>query len=113
MPVTYDEIAVLAYEFWKERGEPVGSPEVDWERAEATLQLRAVKLVKTAISESEPNFAGGVAGDELLAEKTGSVGDPEQVGTQSTDAPAEPSRPKASRRRGMGKQSASGTPASS
>lgn len=70
MPVTNEEIAALAYQFWKERGEPVGSPELDWERAEATLQLRAVSLVKTALSESEPAPITGGAGDELLAEKT-------------------------------------------
>lgn len=70
MPVTNEEIAALAYQFWKERGEPVGSPEIDWERAEATLQLRAVSLVKTALSESELKPTIGGAGDELLAEKT-------------------------------------------
>ena len=34
---TYDEIAVLAEQFWIERGRPFGSPEVDWLRAETTL----------------------------------------------------------------------------
>jgi hypothetical protein len=34
---TYDEIAMLAVQFWNERGRPFGSPEVDWLRAEATL----------------------------------------------------------------------------
>jgi hypothetical protein len=34
---TYEEIAVLAEQFWNERGRPFGSPEVDWLRAEATL----------------------------------------------------------------------------
>jgi hypothetical protein len=34
---TYDEIAMLAVQFWNERGCPFGSPEVDWLRAEATL----------------------------------------------------------------------------
>jgi Protein of unknown function (DUF2934) len=34
---TYDEIAILAEQFWNERGRPFGSPEVDWLRAEATL----------------------------------------------------------------------------
>jgi len=35
---TYEEIAYLAEQFWNERGRPFGSPEVDWLRAEATLQ---------------------------------------------------------------------------
>jgi hypothetical protein len=34
---TYEEIAVLAEQFWNERGRPFGSPEIDWLRAEATL----------------------------------------------------------------------------
>jgi hypothetical protein len=34
---SYDEIAMLAVQFWNERGRPFGSPEVDWLRAEATL----------------------------------------------------------------------------
>jgi len=34
---SYQEIAVLAEQFWNERGCPFGSPEVDWLRAEATL----------------------------------------------------------------------------
>lgn len=50
MPVTHEEISALAYKFWKERGEPEGSPEVDWERAEATLQLKAINMVQTALS---------------------------------------------------------------
>ena len=33
----FDEIAILAEQFWNERGRPFGSPEVDWLRAEATL----------------------------------------------------------------------------
>ena len=28
------EIAMLAYEYWEQRGGPIGSPEVDWYRAE-------------------------------------------------------------------------------
>jgi Protein of unknown function (DUF2934) len=34
---TYDDIAILAEQYWHERGRPFGSPEVDWLRAEATL----------------------------------------------------------------------------
>lgn len=32
-----DRIAVLAYQYWVERGRPLGTPEVDWYRAVATL----------------------------------------------------------------------------
>ena len=34
---TQDEIAELAYTLWKERGCPIGSPEVDWQEAEEEL----------------------------------------------------------------------------
>jgi hypothetical protein len=34
---TYEDIAILAEQFWHERGRPFGTPEVDWLRAEATL----------------------------------------------------------------------------
>jgi hypothetical protein len=27
----------LAYEFWEQRGRPLGSPEVDWQKAEEKL----------------------------------------------------------------------------
>jgi hypothetical protein len=35
---TREQIAILAYHFWHERGCPDGSPEVDWFRAELHLQ---------------------------------------------------------------------------
>lgn len=34
---TPDQIAVLAYELWQQRGCPDGSPDVDWLKAEAEL----------------------------------------------------------------------------
>jgi hypothetical protein len=36
------DIAVLAYQFWEERGRLEGSPEEDWYRAERELQLRSL-----------------------------------------------------------------------
>ena len=35
-----DEIALLAYSYWEERGRPEGSPEEDWYRAETELRKR-------------------------------------------------------------------------
>ena len=35
----HDEIAVLAYRLWLERGCPEGSPEVDWYRVERELDI--------------------------------------------------------------------------
>jgi Protein of unknown function (DUF2934) len=32
------EIELLAFEFWLDRGSPIGSPEVDWFRAEEELK---------------------------------------------------------------------------
>ena len=34
---SYEDIAVLAYSYWLERGQPDGSPEEDWLRAEQEL----------------------------------------------------------------------------
>lgn len=39
----HDKIAVLAYEFWQRRGCPIGTPDEDWTRAEATLQHRQIR----------------------------------------------------------------------
>ena len=36
-PPTHEDISKLAYHLWEERGAPIGSPEVDWERAEHEL----------------------------------------------------------------------------
>jgi hypothetical protein len=33
----HEQIAMLAYEFWQERGCPLGTPEADWFRAEQEL----------------------------------------------------------------------------
>ena len=35
---THDEIELAAYYLWQERGSPLGSPEVDWFRAERQLR---------------------------------------------------------------------------
>jgi len=35
------ELETLAYEYWKERGGPLGSPDEDWYRAEKELHRRA------------------------------------------------------------------------
>jgi hypothetical protein len=34
----YDEVALLAYSYWEERGRPDGSSELDWHRAETVLR---------------------------------------------------------------------------
>jgi hypothetical protein len=37
----HEEIAVLAYHLWEERGRPIGSPEEDWSRAENEIREAA------------------------------------------------------------------------
>lgn len=41
--VTDEEIATRAHKCWRERGCPVGSPEVDWHRAEQELRAERLK----------------------------------------------------------------------
>ncbi len=36
----HQEIEALAYRLWQERGAPIGSPEIDWSRAEDELKSR-------------------------------------------------------------------------
>jgi hypothetical protein len=38
--VDHDAIAALAYEYWLQRGCPIGSPEEDWFRAEKEIRNR-------------------------------------------------------------------------
>jgi hypothetical protein len=35
---TLKHIAKLAYEYWQERGSPLGSPDIDWLRAEQHVE---------------------------------------------------------------------------
>jgi hypothetical protein len=39
----HEEISLRAYQFWLERGCPIGSPEEDWLRAEAEIRLRTAQ----------------------------------------------------------------------
>jgi hypothetical protein len=39
------EVAVLAYQFWRERGSPDGSSEEDWYRAEQELRQRSARSI--------------------------------------------------------------------
>ncbi len=39
-PAPEAELELLAYEYWQQRGCPLGSPEEDWLRAERELQRR-------------------------------------------------------------------------
>lgn len=37
-PEDQDRVSALAHEFWMQRGYPLGSPEVDWLRAEEEMR---------------------------------------------------------------------------
>jgi hypothetical protein len=40
-----ESVEALAYQFWEERGRPMGSPEEDWFRAEVEIGSRQVGAV--------------------------------------------------------------------
>ena len=41
-PPTHEEIALRAFELWRARGCPEGSPEIDWLQAEKELLERSI-----------------------------------------------------------------------
>jgi len=40
LPSEQEQLELLAYEYWQERGRPEGSPDEDWFHAEKELQRR-------------------------------------------------------------------------
>jgi hypothetical protein len=46
-PPTQEDISKLAYHLWEERGAPIGSPEVDWERAAQELSAASTPSAAT------------------------------------------------------------------
>ena len=52
--VDHKEIELLAYYHWIERGCPLGSPELDWFRAEFELKSRAAAATRRPPARSEP-----------------------------------------------------------
>jgi len=57
-----DRIAVLAYEYWLERGCPIGSPEVDWYRA-----VEALSAIETLSAAQDVPLAAFHAGPDTSA----------------------------------------------
>lgn len=49
--ISTDNIAVLAYQLWQQRGCPIGSPEVDWFRAELELSENTRGVENAAYAE--------------------------------------------------------------
>ncbi len=65
----HDKIQLAAYHFWLQRGCPIGSPEIDWLRAEQQgLQQHdqptpnSEKSAIVAVAESVGSVLGSVAG---------------------------------------------------
>jgi hypothetical protein len=57
--LTHQQIAERAYFLWEERGRPVGSPEIDWLRAERELRNRLCRpLPHTAGTWARPVRSG-------------------------------------------------------
>ena len=59
----HHDVELLAFTFWQERGAPIGTPEIDWFRAEAELK-RAVSddgLALAAVAKKIGSALGTVA----------------------------------------------------
>ena len=54
-----DLVRRLAYRLWEQRGEPLGSPEYDWFRAEESLQARILELRPREVVCGIDDFATG------------------------------------------------------
>ena len=57
----HDEISARAYQMWIERGCPLGSPEVDWLRAEEELKKGKERLVGHARKENGKMRSSGLS----------------------------------------------------
>ena len=55
------QTALLAYQFWVERGWPVGSPDEDWYRAERPLQSRQLEGVAPDAAGAPAQIVGDPA----------------------------------------------------
>jgi hypothetical protein len=49
----HDDIALLAYSYWEARGQPEGSPDIDWFRAEEELKKRRLRYAPERLSISD------------------------------------------------------------
>ncbi len=52
------ELQALAHQLWKERGSPVGSPEIDWFEAEARIQQELHARASVPRREAHRTAAG-------------------------------------------------------
>jgi hypothetical protein len=64
----------LAYQSWLERGQPIGSPEVDWERAKQRLQAHyaaGIEVLNAALEEKAVDEAPSVVKVKLDKKSVG------------------------------------------
>lgn len=55
---TDEDVARVAYFYWEHRGRPLGSPEVDWLRAEADLRLQKAESDLRVEQDGRSPFSG-------------------------------------------------------
>jgi len=60
---THDQVQLLAFQLWQERGEPFGTPEVDWIQAEQQLTSDETQseLTLSALAKTIGSAIGSVA----------------------------------------------------
>jgi hypothetical protein len=64
---SHDDIEILAFKFWRDRGSPFGTPDVDWFRAEDELKgTDGDNAPLTAVAKEIGSVLGSIAS---LAEK--------------------------------------------
>jgi hypothetical protein len=64
--IPHDQIQLRAYQYWEERGRPLGTPEVDWFRAEQELAAEEPEGALSKIARTVGSAVGTVAA--LLSE---------------------------------------------
>jgi len=57
---THEEIALLAYKYWEDRGRPIGTPEEDWLRAEQDLTMERLVWGGPRSGQKPPRKPHGV-----------------------------------------------------
>ena len=57
----HDEIELLAFELWRERGGPVGTPEIDWFQAEEELRRKGRDAALSLVARKIGAALGSVA----------------------------------------------------
>ena len=62
----HQQTALLAYQFWMDRGCPVGSPAEDWFRAERALHSRPLEEVAADAAEEAPAHIAADPPDSAL-----------------------------------------------